>query len=120
MSTIEPFPQPPLPAVPLTFQFDGGAGSYLGVGILSALLSVVTFGLGVPWAVAMRYRWQAQHTLINGHRVEFTGSGGSLFGHYLKWWLLCLVTFGIYSFWVVPRLTRWVVEHQRVHMPLSA
>lgn len=94
------------------FEFDGGAGSYFLVGLGSSLLMLVTLGLAAPWAVAMYYRWQTNHTIINGRRLRFTGSGGSLFGHYIKWWLLTVITAGIYSFWVVPRMVRWGVEHQ--------
>lgn len=110
---------PPTIPVALDFRFDGGAGTYLGVAILSVLLTVCTLGFALPWAVAMRYRWVSQHTLINGQRVEFTGSGGSLFGHWIKWWLLSIVTLGIYLFWVQPRLTRWIVEHQRAVLPVA-
>jgi uncharacterized membrane protein YjgN (DUF898 family) len=94
------------------FKFDGGAGSFLLIGIGSTLLFIFTLGLGLPWAVAMYYRWQTNHTIINGRRLRFTGSGGSLFGHYIVWWLLTIITFGIYGFWVWPQMTRWVVEHQ--------
>ena len=94
------------------FQFDGGAGSYLLVGIGATLLTMVTLGLALPWAICMQYRWRTQHTIINGRRLRFTGSGGGLFGNWIKWWALTIVTVGIYSFWVVPRLTRWTVEHQ--------
>jgi uncharacterized membrane protein YjgN (DUF898 family) len=94
------------------FKFDGGAGSFLLIGIGSTLLFIFTLGLGLPWAVAMYYRWQTNHTIINGRRLRFTGSGGSLFGHYIVWWVLTIITFGIYGFWVWPQMTRWVVEHQ--------
>jgi uncharacterized membrane protein YjgN (DUF898 family) len=94
------------------FKFDGGAGSFLLIGIGSVLLVIVTLGIAVPWAVAMYYRWQTNHTIINGRRLRFNGSGGSLFGHYIKWWVLTIITLGIYGFWVWPRMTRWVVEHQ--------
>lgn len=39
------------------FRFDGGAGSYLGVSILAAILTIFTLGIAYPWAVCMRYRW---------------------------------------------------------------
>lgn len=94
------------------FRFDGGAGSYLGISILSFLLTVFTFGIAAPWAICMRYRWQAEHTLVYERRVNFTGTGMGLFGNWIKWLLLCFITLGIYSFWVTPRLTRWIVEHQ--------
>jgi uncharacterized membrane protein YjgN (DUF898 family) len=94
------------------FQFDGGAGSFFVVTVLSALLVVCTFGLATPWAVVMRYRWRTNHTVIDGRRLRFTGTGLGLFGNWVKWWALCIVTFGVYIFWVIPRLTRWATEHQ--------
>lgn len=96
------------------FQFDGGAGTYIGICIGAFLLTVLTLGFGTPWAICMRYRWRSQHTLINGTRVRFTGSGAGLFGNWVKWFLLCIVTLGIYGFWVAPRLTKWIVEHQNL------
>ncbi|QGF22448.1 DUF898 family protein [Raineyella fluvialis] len=114
-------PQPAAPvasptawAVPLTFKFTGGAGSFLGMQILAFLVTVLTLGICYPWAVVMRYRWQANHTFVNGAPMRFTGSAIGLFGQWIKWLLLMIVTLGIYSFWVIPRMTRWVVEHQEV------
>lgn len=94
------------------FKFDGGAGSYLGVSILAAILTTFTLGIAYPWAVCMRYRWKSQHTLVFGRRVHFSGTGIGLFGSWIKWLLLSVITFGIYGFWVAPRLTRWITEHQ--------
>lgn len=105
-------PQTAFDLVAPPFRFDGGAGSYIGVGILSALLTVLTLGIAYPWAVCMSYRWRAEHTLVYGRRVHFTGTGGRLFGTWIKWLVLIIITIGIYSFWVAPRLTRWIVEHQ--------
>lgn len=106
---------PDAPAVPLTarFEFDGGAGTYLGTGILAFLITLCTIGIGLPWAICLRYSWRTKHTLIGGYRLRFTGGGGRLFGQWIKWWLLILITVGIYSFWVVPRLTRWITRHQQ-------
>ena len=95
-----------------SFRFDGGAGSYLLVGIGATLLTLCTLGLALPWAICMQYRWRTEHTVINGRRLRFTGTGGGLFGNWIKWWLLSLVTLGIYVFWVVPRLTKWITENQ--------
>lgn len=97
-----------------TFTFDGGAGTYLGIVIGAALLTLFTLGFGAPWAICMRYRWRCEHTLIDGRRLRFTGHGGGLFGNWIKWLLLCFITLGIYGFWVAPRLTKWIVEHQEV------
>ena len=96
------------------FGFDGGAATWLGVGIAGFLITVLTLGICYPWAVVMTYRWKTKHTYLNGRRLRFTGSSIGLFGMWIKWFLLCVITVGIYSFWVYPRLQKWIVEHQEL------
>jgi uncharacterized membrane protein YjgN (DUF898 family) len=93
------------------FFFDGGAGTYVGTAVLAFLVTILTLGICLPFAMVLRERWKAKHTYVEGRRLVFTGSGIRLFGHWLLWELLIVVTLGIYSFWVVPRLTKWKVEH---------
>jgi uncharacterized membrane protein YjgN (DUF898 family) len=93
------------------FHFDGGAATYLGTGILGALITVFTLGICYPFALVLRERWKAKHSYIDGQRLVFTGSAWGLFGSWIKWLLLIVITLGIYSFWVVPRITRWKWEH---------
>lgn len=93
------------------FQFDGGAGTYLGTGILAALITIFTLGICYPFALVLLERWRCKHTYIDGQRLVFTGSGMGLFGLWIKWFLLSIITLGIYSFWVAPRLQQWKVEH---------
>jgi uncharacterized membrane protein YjgN (DUF898 family) len=93
------------------FYFDGGACSYLRTGILAALITVCTFGLGFPYALVLFERWRARHTYIDGQRLMFTGTGLGLFAMLVKCLLLMMFTFGVYSFWVVPRVQAWKVEH---------
>lgn len=93
------------------FTFDGGAGTYLGTGLLAFIITVASFGIAYPYALVLRQRWRAKHTLIDGRRLTFTGTGTGLFFTWIKWFLLVLVTFGIYSLWVGPRVQQWVVEH---------
>jgi len=94
-----------------SFAFDGGAGSYLGTGILAFLITLCTLGICLPYAIVLRQRWRAKHTYINGHRLVFLGTGAGLFAQWIKWFLLSIVTVGIYMFWVAPRLQKWVVEN---------
>lgn len=93
------------------FRFDGGAGTYLGTGILALLIIVLTLGIGTPFAVVLRQRWRAKHTYVNGHRLVFLGGGMQLFGLWVKWFLLMMVTLGLYGFWVAPRVQKWIVEN---------
>jgi len=96
---------------PSTFRFDGGAGTYLGTGILAALVTVFTLGICYPFALVLVLRWRAKHSFIDGRRLVFLGSAWGLFGNWVKWFLLMVVTLGIYSLWVVPEINRWVWEH---------
>ena len=62
----------------------------------------------------MVYRWEAKHTVINGHRLTFDGTAMQLFGKWVLWLLLTIVTVGIYSFWVNIKLKKWKVQHTRL------
>lgn len=91
--------------------FDGGLLSYLGWRILGFLVTVCTFGICLPWAYTMIYRWRINHTVINGRRLKFTGTAIGLFGQWIKWWFLTVITFGIYGFWVFIKLEKWKTKH---------
>lgn len=92
-------------------KFDGRLLGLIGIGILQVLLTAITLGLGAPWAVCMKERWMAKHTVIDGKRLVFDGKGGQLFGNYIKWFLLTIITLGIYSFWLGIKMKQWVVSH---------
>ena len=92
-------------------KFDGGLLSYIGWRILGFVITVCTLGICYPWALCMIYRWQINHTVINGKRLQFNGTAIGLFGLWIKWLLLCVLTFGIYSFWMFISLEKWKVKN---------
>ena len=94
-----------------SFTFDGGAATYWGTALLAAVITVFTLGLAYPYALVLRQRWRAKHTIVDGRRLRFVGSGTSLFLNWIRWFLLTIVTIGIYSFWLWPRVHKWVAEH---------
>ena len=59
----------------------------------------------------MVYRWEAKHTVINGHRLTFDGTAAQLFGKWILWLFLTIITVGIYGFWVAIKLKKWKVSH---------
>ena len=91
--------------------FDGTLGQQIGKQILAALLTLFTLGFGLPWAIVMLYKWETNHTVIEGRRLGFNGTGGGLFGQWIKWWFLTLITLGIYGLWVSIKLKKWITEH---------
>ena len=95
-------------------KFTGGLLGLIGVSILQVLVTVCTLGLAYPWAVCMKERWIAKHTIIDGKQLVFDGTGMQLFGSYLKWYLLTIITFGIYSLWLPIKMKQWVTKHTHV------
>jgi len=91
--------------------FDGGLFQLIMWRILGFLVTFCTLGICYPWAFCMIYRWEARHTVINGHRLRFTGTAVQLFGNWIKWLLLSIITLGIYSFWVGIKLKKWKTMH---------
>jgi len=92
-------------------KFTGGLLGMIGIGILQGLIITFTLGLGLPWAVCLKQRWIAKHTVIDGRRLIFDGTAWQLFGSYIKWFLLTVITLGIYSFWLNIKMKQWVVSH---------
>lgn len=93
------------------FRFDGGAATYVGTGILAALVTILTLGVCYPFALVLRERWRAKHSYIDGFQLVFTGTALGLFGNWIKWLFFVWITLGIYLFWVGPRVARWKWEH---------
>ena len=91
--------------------FDGGLLQQIGHTLLGTLVSILTLGLGVPWAVCSLYRWEAKHTVINGKRLAFDGKASQLFGKWVLWLFLTIITLGIYSFWLQIALKKWITKH---------
>ena len=60
-------------------RFEGGLLGLIVVNILAGLITICTFGLGAPWAMCMKYKWQIKNTVVEGRRLKFVGSGSSLF-----------------------------------------
>ena len=92
-------------------KFNGGLLGLIGINIITVLLTFVTLGIGLPWAMCMKERWYAKHTIIDGKQIVFDGNGGQLFGQYIKWFLLCIITLGIYSFWLEIKMKQWITKH---------
>ena len=92
-------------------RFEGGLLGLICVNVLAALISVVSLGIAMPWAMCIKYRWEIENTVIEGRRLRFIGSGGSLFMNYIKWWILTIITFGIYGFWLYIKLIEWKTEN---------
>lgn len=91
--------------------FDGGLLQLIGWSLLGYIITICTLGICYPWAVCMIYRWEVEHTVIDGKRLKFEGTALGLFGQWIKWFLLCIITLGIYGFWIRISLMKWKAKH---------
>lgn len=91
--------------------FDGGLLQLIGWSLAGFFITLFTLSICYPWAFCMKYRWEAKHTVVNGHRLKFDGTSLQLFGTWMKWLGLCIITIGIYSFWLNIALRKWKTKH---------
>ena len=91
--------------------FDGGMLTYILSCIISFFIITFTFGLGTPWAICIMYKWEIEHTVIEGRRLGFDGTALELFGNWIKWFFLCIITLGIYGFWIRIKILEWKAKH---------
>lgn len=94
--------------------FEGTGLGFIGIGILSFLVTFLTLGICAPWGITMYFKWETENTIIDGKRLIFKGSAWGLFGTWIKWWFLSVITFGIYAFWIYPDLRRWIAKNTSI------
>ena len=92
-------------------EFDGKLLQLIGWYLLGLLVSVVTLGIGAPFAKCFILNWQYKHTKINGRRLCFDGNGLQLLGNYIKWMFFSVITLGIYLIFLPVAWNKWVVKH---------
>lgn len=95
-------------------KFTGKMLGLIGVRIASFFITLLTLGIGFPWAIAYKQRWITKHQIVDGQRLIFKGTGAQLFGNYFKWVLLSIVTFGIYALWLPIKIQQWITKHTHV------
>ncbi len=96
-------------------KFTGGLLGLIGINILQFIITFFTLGICAPWAICIKEKWIAKHTIIDGKRLVFDGKGVQLFGNYIKWFLLTIVTLGIYGFWLDLKMKAWIVKHTHMY-----
>ena len=92
---------------------DGKFIQLIGWSLLGGLVTMITLGIMMPWAVCKLVAWDCKHTIINGRRLRFTGKAGQIVGKNLLWMLLTIVTIGIFGLWVPMKWKKWITA--RIH-----
>ena len=91
--------------------YDGRKSVQFFMTIGLFLLCAITAFIFVPWAVTIKYRYDAKHTVLSGHRLAFDGTGKQLFGRYILWLFLTIITATIFLFWLTHFIKKWRIKH---------
>jgi len=91
--------------------FDGKLIQLIGWYLIGWLLTIITLGLGAPFARCFILDWRFRHTKINGKRLCFDGNGLQLWGNIIKWAFFSVITLGIFLLFLPVQWNRWVVKH---------
>ena len=96
--------------------FTGTGGELFKKLFGGLLLSLITFGIYLPWFIVGMQKYVYEKTTIHGTTrgdlsLEFTGTGGQLFVKGLVGYLLTMLTIGIYSFWFMVKMAKWQLSN---------
>ncbi len=94
--------------------FDGGFWGYVGISILSGLVTLVPV-VGFVWSGLIMTRWMVEHTVVDSRRLVFTGKLGTFFLKNLLWGFLTIITFGIFGLFVPVKQMRLEAENTIDH-----
>lgn len=99
------------------FVFHGKAGTFFLICLVNFLLSVVTMGFYIPWALVKTRRYIYENMELNGVRFKYSATGGALFGSALLL-ILMMVVLSIVCGLMSPALSYVPVLIFMVLMPL--
>jgi uncharacterized membrane protein YjgN (DUF898 family) len=99
MLQAEPAPPTPREAEPLrsdrhAFSFHGSGAAFFALVFKNMLLTLLSFGIYLPWAKTERRKYLLQNVEIAGHRLRYHGTGRELLVGYAKVVIGYLVFFG--------------------------
>lgn len=73
------------------FLFQGNGRRYFVVWLGNLLLTLITFGIFLPWAMVRTRRYFYEHTELEGQRFSYHATGGSLFVGGLGFFILYII-----------------------------
>jgi uncharacterized membrane protein YjgN (DUF898 family) len=96
--------------------FQGTGGELFVTFLVGYLLTLVTFGIYMPWFLCKIQSFLMSNTTLGPTkrgdlRLEFTGRGGELFVTFLVGYLLTAITIGIYAPWFIAKLIRFFADN---------
>lgn len=93
-----------------TITFDGKAGGYFLVFLVTMIFSWIPF-LGTAFVLNYSFGWMVNNLTINGKQLRYNATYGEALKFIFINTLLVMITLGIYIFWYAPKAYRFVASH---------
>lgn len=88
-----------------TFSFSGQGGHYFCICIVNILLTIITLGLYLPWALMRTRRYVYGNMSLDGHAFIYKATGGSvLLSLFIIFVIYNIGTFLIMNWFIIPGL----------------
>ncbi len=75
------------------------------------LFSVATCGIGYPISVYWMVKYNVNHTVYDGRKLNNGSSVGSFYGKIILYNLLTYITFGIFGLFVGLKMQKWITSN---------
>lgn len=103
----------------LRVEFAGQGGELFVIGLVGYLLTIITFGIYLPWLMVKLIKFFCANTVASApdgtrYRLEFSGTGGELFVTVLVGYLLTAITFGIYGAWFICKMNKVLYSRTQI------
>ena len=90
-------------------RFNGGWIDYFLMNVTSRVMMCT--GIGLPFALSMRYNFIYANRQIDDRRFVFHGSWNSVFAIFIYWMLLYTMTLGLYVWVLGWSETKWILDN---------
>ncbi len=94
--------------------FDGGLVGFIVLQITNLFITLLSIGIAYPYVIARSFKWEVEHTVINGKRLKFNGTGRSLVWFWIKWAFILLITVGFALPWYFLSVMDWKVRNTSI------
>ncbi len=96
-----------------TFEFNGKAGGYFVVFLVSLIGAYIPF-FGWAWSFNFTNAWVAKNSKISGKSVSYNAEYIDTLVFFIINTLLLVITLGIYVFWFVPKSYRYIANNMAI------
>lgn len=91
--------------------FEGLTIGFLKAFFLGAAISILTLGLGFPYALHIYVKWEQDNAMVSGCPKEYRGTVRMMYAQWGKWLLYSICSCFLFLLIIKKAVNRWVLEN---------